>query len=559
MHISLRVKLFLMFLMILGTCFVPGYVLLRVSHQRTVREMEQRLAQQTIIGTHRLAKWPLASIPKEQYESELKNISELTSAHATLLLTPPSGESAKGLEEEMQEAEKNQNHYGAAIRLSDKQEYHLFVAKAFYDAQGKLAILRYDLSIDASIRSFQRTEWGLIASCAAAAIFSLFFLGGFIHYFLRPLNRIKQIILAFSEGEYHYPSLKGSADEIEELQKHLFRFARHLQEESLRIGLDQAAWDELVRVLPTPTAILRSNFGLLHLNALFRDEAEINPATEHARFHELSHSAAFLHATAIAKEKRQTSDFSLRLSWLTRPLKFVLAPLPQAHGQVAWALFIESEKIIASAHVSESLHVLRESLDILEKIVQRDPSEYLHSTDWLRARFTEMRVWSDLSRALQEPVLSTEIFPTSVDVLLEYVRSEMDPVLKERNIPCEWVSSVEKIQIAEQEKSAERVLRAALLRVIHAFPIKNFKQRTEDMFSQKLKISVEQTGKWVIFCMSGFPAAVAHEDLDRLLHNLGGLVRTTPLQGDASMHETDSTESPEGKGPHALWLYLRRA
>lgn len=553
MRISLRFLLIAAFVAVLGLCFVPGYVATRAWRSQLMQQIETYLTSRV----HAVAK-KLSAVPREQLATELQTLAEVTSNRITLFTidrqfledsTKASQNDANPEAEELVEALEHKDGIGRAIRPGPDGKPHLYIAKVFANTQGPQGIVRLDQPLSSLLQPQNRLDLLQKIAFGTAILVAVLFLAFFFVRGFGRLQRLSHVLQNFMEGEYGLSLRKEPYEELMYLQEIIKKLARHLQEEALRNGLEQASWGELVRVLPIPVAILRNNGGIQHINMAFRDAAHIDPATESARFHFLFHHADVMEAFEQAKKSRLPQSISVRVGWLPRPLILQVCPLPGEHGDVSWAILLPYLDRVLPDQLQEMANVLRTSQDILEKIVQRDPADYKEPSATLQTKFIKLRVLSDLAHALRPEKSLAEVIPSSLNLLIDYVFAEMEPLCTERKVVLQRSALSAKIEIAESEKRVECALRVMLVRAIEAAPL------AEGEESSVLECTIEVTESTVFLGIKGMQKATTYEDVDRLLAPLGGSVTPEHFVETARIRfENHSSEYGLER-----WIQLRRA
>lgn len=391
----------------------------------------------------------------------------------------------------------------------------------------------------AQLQIVHRLGWGIALFCSAAALLWV------AHRATRPIARLQQVLERMAEGDYEpLPNDATTRDELGDLHRSLNRLARHLYDEAQHYSARHAACSELVTMLPFPLALLDARLGPDVLNAEFRQATGIDKATEDAKMHKLLQYPAFLKALDSAQQQRQRVSFTVALPWLQRTVSFLLCPIPASQGTLQWALIVPATPLGLARHAKEIDKLLQQGVRLLSTLTQRNPEEYLSNPEQISVFVHQVRVLSDLVHAFQsDPDAWNTI---SLDMLVDFVRTEAQPLLKENQVAFETIPTPSPIALADANKRVEHVLRAAVMRVVQAV-------RSHHPTPAPLTIPwvFEITETHVRCGFPKLPQPIETDDLDQLLAPLGGAVYA---YRDAS----GTAEAPSERRPE-LWLHLRRA
>ncbi len=555
MRISLLVKLFVAFLLVIATCLVPSYLFMKRWQSQIVEEETRDLNGRA----EWVSRW-LATIPQEHYDVEVRKMAEalgvrisIFSLERQLVVDSSQGPISDALPnaEELMGTLKSANGYGQSIRPFGGYENYLYIARLFVSPSHQTGIVRLSKPFTVSALRNLETVERFIAAGAASLVFLLLIL--FFLSTVRGLKQLKQHIHFLSGGDLTHSLSLHRSDEVGQLGQALIALQTQMQKQALTHSMSDASYEELVRVLPIPLAILQPTFGIKHMNPAFRQAMLIDASIEHARLHRLRLLPEFIAACEQAKVARVPQHITLKAPWLSRRIPLSICPLPTKQGEVEWALIVQDPQILVPLHLKEVRRILTYCRTLLEKIVQSDPADYQVYPERLVARFTELRIYSDLASVMQTEEVGSSIVPIDLQLLLNYVITDVQPLLTQTNTLLEWTKPAEAVQVADSEKRVEYVLRALLARAIGPATV----QQAGTAEPVQLLLLTELDERFVHLYLAGIKREVLIEDVDRVLAPLGGGIN--PLNEDTSSVESPTALPELMMKDETLWIRLRRA
>lgn len=549
MRISIATKLLLSFFFILALSFLPAYWYLR--RDLLTRVMDSVEAD---LGRHaQLVAGRLGPLPDAQLDAAAREVASVLVDRVSVIAIDgrvlgesavPSGAVGQ-IENHLDREEVQralQGGQGRAVRSSTtKGEPYLYVARVLKAPDGRTrGVVRLSRPLGAVTRTFQGAVTFLYRAAGVAASLVLVMSLGATIYTVRPLLRIRQAVLAYARGEYNFPLPARTSDEIGDLGESMGELARLIQKERAAHSADGALRGELVRALPAPVLLLDPDGGVIEINAPFREAADIDPAHEHARVHEIVKSPEFGAAAEVARRELQAQPLSLPLPWRKAPLRLQLCPMPAPAGRLGWALIGDGEGEAAAMVLAPPRKVLRRAEQLLAEVQAPSPAE--------AARLHELRVHLGLLHPAGVPAPEA-VGPLPVAPLLTVLLDELRPLCAAQGVQLDVPEALPQASVADSEGRVERVLRAALWRSLGATRPTRLGERVSE---PALELSAHRDKTALLLQLSGLHQAVGCADLDQLLSPLGGGLGPS----------REAAGGGQGAGPATgieLWIQLRLA
>jgi HAMP domain-containing protein len=378
MRIPLPVKLMASYLLVAGLIVVPALVLLRRSLLESLEEAEERELQ----AKAEALRERIENVPADQLDPKLRELAPLLQLRITLI--QPDGKVLNDTDLEPDRVPKMENHanrpevraalangVGASVRLSATLNKELTYVAVTMPAKAKgptQAVLRLASPVSNLHEPVRRVFVGLrLASgvgVSAAILLSL--VSALV--VTRPLRRMRDTALAFSQSRWvEVPDVR-TGDELEELSLALRELGQKLRGQLIAVGAQEALLTQAVTAFPLPAALLREDLQAMQINGAFRAYAGITAANEPERVSAL----AAVQRLQSAKSEAVRTGLPVELALVPPEMghdasahRALLVPLVRPGAALLWLLIADIDGPESEARGPEAVHRLLRSAEVL--------------------------------------------------------------------------------------------------------------------------------------------------------------------------------------------------